>query len=69
MATPTSRVAGSPFVPPSLDANELNLVRTSIDLAISSAQRMQNAKAATTVVKHAYSQHESELRALRVKFD
>lgn len=52
-----------------LDANELQLARASIDMAISSAQRMQNAKAATIYVKQAYAQNEQELRALRVKFD
>lgn len=68
-ADKTVRVAGSPFVVAPLDANELHLVRASIDLAIQSAIRQQNSKAGTVIVKAAYAQNEQELRALRVKFD
>lgn len=52
---------------PALTKDELTIIHDALEQAISSAQRQQNMKGKTPLMKEVYAKHEATLRALQVK--
>lgn len=49
--------------------DEMTLINDALEQAISSAQRQQNMKGKTPMMKEVYAKHEQTLRALQLKIN